>query len=299
MPTDIGLINGEQASDLFIPISAVPASGGLLRNAGGRISGFGAAGIAASEIPTTISKTENYFYTLETEQAAKLGINYIGTFNSEITKKMKVYVREYAKYSSSESTDGKASLRFGAMWRATVLVDQTDATGNVNFAVVAASATLKNLAVQVSITHQGFDKTDQVGIDRASQLAMDATKDGLNVSSFAKFTDAVEKAIKAVISAKAASPLECIGVKLYETDQLLDSVARTFALSYIAKGYGCVDAIDAFPVKNDRIDRIIRGTYEAVSQKDGDASDPMAQLKARQLIEGVRIPLTRWWELGG
>lgn len=236
----------------------------------------------------------NTSYTLETDQALQLGISYVGTGNLDVDKKMKVFVREYAKYDTCESTDGKATLRYGAVWRARVLIDQTDASGKINFAMVAASATLKNLSVQVSITHEGFAAEDQQAIDLASAAAMDATANGLNVSSFVKFSEQVENAVKAAMKAKVMAPLHYLGYQLHESDQLLESVARTFALSYIARGAGCLQPIADFPVKNPNIEKVIRETYDALSNKPCDAGDKVAQLTAQRLLGGIKLRLPFW-----
>jgi hypothetical protein len=236
------LLDGERASDLIIPVPSKPPAGGQRRS--GRM-GLVSQELKCAQAPTEAPRVDNHYYTLETEHAAKLGVTYIGTGSLDLDKKMKVYVREYSRYNTCTATDGKTELRYGAVWRATVLIDETDASASVNFAVVAASATLRNVSVQVLITHDGFDDTDRVGIDEASQAAMEATKDGLNVASFVKFSEAVEKAIKTTINAKVRTPMRVIGVKREESGGLREAVARTLALAYIAKGRTAADAIAA------------------------------------------------------
>ncbi|MGA2851171.1 MAG: hypothetical protein ABSE46_19375 [Terracidiphilus sp.] len=243
-------------------------------------------------VPTDTPKVSNSSYTLDTEQAGKLGISYLGTGDASIDHKMKVFVREYAKYNTCEATDGKSTLQYGAVWRATVLIDETDATGKVNFAVVAASATLKNVSVQVTVSHQGF--ANQVPIDVAGQAAMQATAQGLNVASFVKFSEEVEKAISAVIQSPVATPLQLIGTRSNEAEILLDSVVRTFALSYIAAGKGCLEPIADFPVKSKRVERIIRETYDQLSPTPCDASNQVTRLNAKQLLNGLKVS-TSWW----
>jgi hypothetical protein len=223
-----------------------------------------------------------------------LGINYLGTGNLDVDKKMKVFVRQYAKYGECESTDGKATLRYGASWCATVVIDEADASGKVNFAIVAASATLKSLSVQVSITHSGFAPDDRLAIDQASQAAMEATAAGLNVSSFVKFSEQVEKAVQAAMKAKVVAPLHYLGYELHKSDELLDSVARTFALSYIARGVGCLESIADFPVKNPRTEKVIRDTYVSLSSTPCSAEDKTTQLAAQRLLGGIKVGLPFW-----
>jgi hypothetical protein len=272
------LIDSVEFADLFLPARAP-----------GRKSHLGSAGVTpqCAAVPTSTPKTANTSYSLDTEQAGKVGINYIGTGDLEVDKKMKVFIREYAKYDTCESTDGEATLQYGAFWRATVLIDESDATGKLNFAIVAASATLKNVTVQVSVNHQGF--ADQKAIDEAGQGAMEDTAQGLNVASFVKFSQDVEKAIRAVIQSSVTTPLQLIGIKPHDSEILLESVVRTFALSYIARGKKCLDPISDCPVKGDKIEKIIRGTYDSLSSRPCDASDVMTQLAAQRLLNGIKV----------
>jgi hypothetical protein len=288
-------LDGDYEPNLFVPVgSPAEEKGGHRRKAAALTPGAGAAKYQCSSPPTDPSKVSNTSYTLETDQAVQLGINYVGTGNLEVDRKMKVFVREYAKYDTCESADGKATSRYGAVWRATVLIDQTDASGKINFAMVAASATLKNVSVEVSITHEGFAAADREAIDLASAAAMDATAQGLNVSSFVKFSEQVEKAVRAAMKAKTATPLRYLGYQLHDSDQLLESVARTFALAYIARGAGCLEPIADFPVKSPKIEAAIRETYSALSSKPCDASDKTTQLAAQQLLGGIKVKLPFW-----
>jgi len=287
-----GLADGEPASDIFIPVGPAPEAAHAPRRGLRAVSR--ADEVKCAAIPTETPKYFNHYYMLETEQADEIGISYAGTAKADIQKRMKLFVREYSRYDTCPSTDGKAELQYGAVWRATVLIDQSDIAGNMSFAVVAASATLKNLSVQVSITHEGFDEADRVGIDQASQAAMEATKDGLNVTSFVKFNEAVENAIGVVTKAKVRTPLRLIGVRRQGTAQLLDSVARTVALAHIAKGHELARAVAAFPAGSEHIRNVIEETYQTIA---GDLSpaDKMVRLAAQRLIEGVKVPLG-WFE---
>jgi hypothetical protein len=273
------LIDSVGAPDLFVPVN----SASRLR----RLDSVAEVIPQCAIVPTDTTKVANTSYTLDTEQAGKLGITYIGTGDLSLDHKMKVFVREYVKYNTCESMDGKATLQYGAVWRATVLIDETTTSAKVNFAIVAASATLKNIAVQVSITHQGF--VNQEAIDEAGQAAMEDTAQGLNVASFLKFSQDVEKAIRAVISSSVTIPLQLIGIKPHNIDVLFESVVRTFALSYIARGKGCLDPIADFPVKGEKIDKIIRETYDLLSSKPCDAGSAVTRLSANQLLNGIKI----------
>lgn len=287
-------LDGDYAPNLFVPVGPATGTGDRRRQAKTAAPGAAAIKFRCASPPTDTPKVSNTSYTLETDQAVQLGISYVGTGNLDVDRKMKVFVREYAKYDTCESTDGKATVKYGAVWRATVLIDQTDATGKVNFAVVAASATLKNLSVQVSIEHDGFAEEERPAIDEAGAKAMDATANGLNVSSFVKFSEQVEKAVRAAMKAKVKTPLQPIAFQLHDADQLQESVARTFALAYIARGRGCLDPIADFPVKSPRIEAVIRETYDALSSTPCEAGDKIVQLQAERLLAGIKVKLPFW-----
>src|SRR5689334_923486 len=104
------LIDAIEPADLFLPVI------------GPRRLGATAApsGPECLTIPTTTSKVTNTAYTMDTEQAGKLGVSYLGTGEASVDHKMKVFIREYKKYSECESKDGTATLQYGAVWRATV-----------------------------------------------------------------------------------------------------------------------------------------------------------------------------------
>jgi hypothetical protein len=264
---------------VFVPLGRNPEIMKIIRSRGTAPS--------CQSVPTTADKVSQTSYTLDTDVAGKLGITYIGTGNASIDQTMKVFVREFARYSTCESTDGKATLQYGAVWRATVLIDSTAASGSVNFAIVAASATLKNVAVQVSIISQGF--TDQTNIDQKSQAAMADTASGLDVTSFGKFSQDVESAIAIAVASQVKAPLELIGIITHDTGALLDAVATAFALAYIAKGRGCLDPIKDFPVHTNEIEQVIRSTYDALSNTPCDASDQLTQIAAQRLLNGIKI----------
>jgi hypothetical protein len=95
--------------------------------------------------------------------------------------------------------------------------------------------------------------------------------------------------IDRVISSPVATPLQCIGVKPHIFDGLLQSVIRTFTLSYIAQGKGCLEPIAEFPMKGEEVEKIIRETYDFLSPKPCDASNDATRLAAKQLLNGLRI----------
>jgi hypothetical protein len=284
------LIDADFTAPPYVPVGFAPKDAKKL----GGAAAAAAAPPPCAAPPTDPGKVSNTSYSLETDRAGQLGINYVGTGNLEIDKKMKVFIREYAKYDTCHSANGEGVLRYGAVWRATVLIDQTDATGKINFAMVAASATLKNLTVEVSITHEGFAAADRVAVDEASTAAMEATANGLNVASFVKFSEQVEKAVRAAMQAQVAQPLRYLGYEPVAPDDLSEAVARTFALSYIARGEPCTKAIAEIPTKGARTEAVIKETYKALTKTECDASNKIAQVAAEQLLGGIKVKLP-WW----
>jgi hypothetical protein len=248
---------------------------------------YAVSGKECSAVPEKVTKTFNGSYDLETSAAAKLSVNWLASGSADVDRQMRVFVREYSRFATCDSSDGTTQLVYGAYWRATVLVDQLDLEGKLSFAVAAASATLKNRNVQVLIEHQGFADTSD--IDVASQAAMKETQDGLTVLSYAKFTEALGKAADAVVKSPVVTPLPLIGSNTKNLVDLRRQLAQVFALTYISQGRGCLDAIQALRDTSQSAAEGIRETYRLLTGTDCNASDPIAQLKARQVLNGVRI----------
>jgi hypothetical protein len=286
-------LDGTRAPDLFLPIGTVSARDSKLQ-AVGDMPAVPFQDQDCDQRPTVCTKSDNFYTTMDTEVAAQLKITYIGTGSASVDRKMKVFMREFRKYADCELSNGKGTVRYGAVLRATVLIDEDDVKSEVNFPMVAASATLKHHTAQVHISAAGFDPVEQIGIDDAGQKAMAATKGGLNVSTFADFADLLEKAIGLAIKAKVALPLTRIGFEPRQSPELIESVARAFAVSCAAEGRGADDAIAAFPKRDASIEQAIRDVYDKLEAQDPDPS--MVRMKAQNLIEGIQVPIKYWYQ---
>lgn len=240
-----------------------------------------------STIPTSPTRTFNGSYTLDTDAAGKLSVNYIGTGSVAVDQTMRVFVREYSKLATCDATDGTGTLVYGAWWRATVLVKTTDVQANLSFAVVAASATLNNQTTQVLIEHQGF--VNQQQIDTADQVAMKDAANGLTVVTYAKFADDIENAANAVVASSTVTPLPFAGTTSTVMHELGKTIASAFALTYIAQGRGCLDAIGDLKDKSADAGLTIRATYRMLTNTDCDASDQIAQVTAKRILNGIEI----------
>ena len=282
-----------KAPDLFLPIGTVSAADTKLQLARG-MAAAPFQNLDCDHPPTECKQSDNFYQTMDSETAAQLKITYIGTGSADVDHKMKVFMREFRRYSDCELANGKGTVRYGAVWRATVLIDEADTKGDVNFPMVAASATLKNHSVQVHISSAGFDKDDQVGIDDAGQKAMAITKGGLNVTNFSQFADLLDAAIGLAVKAKVAAPLSRIGFQPRQAPELGESVAKAFAIACAAESRGVDDALSGFPLRNDSIERAIRDAYAKLEENDKDPR--VVRIKARSLIEGVQIPVKQWFQ---
>ena len=285
---------GTLASDLFLPLGAEPAGAAKLL-APGAPTAIAFEGLDCDPRPTTITESREFYRLIDTQVAAQLKITYLGNASASVERKMKVFMREYCKYSDCELPNGRGTVRYGAAWRATVLIDEEDAKADVNFPMVAASATLRNHSVQVYISTVGFDPVDRQGIDEVGHKAMEATKGGLNVSTFSQFAGLMEGAIGMAIKAKVASPLTRIGFEPRQLPELNQSIAEAFAIACAAEGRSADDAVAAFAVRNAGTELAIREVFKRLTAQDSDPR--VVRLKAQRLIEGVQIPIRRWYQV--
>jgi hypothetical protein len=282
-----------KAPDLFLPIVTLSVADTKLQSAAGTAAApF--QDLDCDHPPTECKQSDNFYQTMDSETAAQLKVTYIGTGSADVDHKMKVFIREFRRYSDCELANGQGTVRYGAVWRATVLIDEADAKGDVSFPMVAASATLRNHSVQVHISSAGFDKVDQVGVDDAGQKAMAVTKGGLNVTNFSQFADLLDTAIGLAIKAKVATPLSRIGFEPRRAPELGESVAKAFAIACAAEGRTVDDALKGFPLRNDSIEKAVRDAYAKLEENDKDPR--VVRIKAQSLIEGVQIPIKQWYQ---
>ena len=213
------------------------------------------------QAPTEATQLSTTQFVLDKSTAAKLGLSFALSGNASYDAKSKVFVREVKRFSSCDSTDGRYSLQYGAAWRATVLIDEAAASGAVNFAVAAASATLHNAAVQVAIEARGWAGSE---ISQLSATAMQATAAGLNVITFSKFNEAAEQAAAKATTGPLSSTLELIAISP-KTADFTPSVITTLALQYLSQGRGCLEVTRDFAVKSPEVESLIRDVYETVA----------------------------------
>ena len=222
--------------------------------------------------------------------AASLKITWIATGNLEADKNSLVFVRDYAKFARCRATDNTGSVLYGSRLLSTVLVDQTDISGGANFAVAAASATVKGRSVQVSIDSGAFaDST----VGQNATAAQNQTASGLNVDHYADFNKSMGAAYTAAQASDVAT-MEPIG---FEPDiditEMVKGLATTFALDRIVGGWGCDDAVKQFnQIFTDKVGTLtessIRSTYQQVA-KGCSASSPLVKATANAILNGQRI----------
>jgi hypothetical protein len=245
------------------------------------------ANVPSAADATNFSDHAQYY---DRDLAGSLKITFFGTGNLDADKSSKVFVREYRKFARCPATDGSGNLLYGVSLRAAVLVDQTDIAAGANFAVAAASATVKQRSVQVAVDGSGFADS---GVAVAAASAQNITQSGLKVENYGDFNKAMSAAFDTAVKSAIAS-MQLVGFEPnVDWADLVKGVATTFALDRMAQGYGCEDAVEkfneVFPDKrSSETERAIRGTYQAVA-KGCDASSPVVKALAESIIGGQRI----------
>ena len=229
-------------------------------------------------------------YLLDRDLAGTLKISYIGTVNGDADKASKVFVREFSKFANCPSTDGTGTVLYGASIRATVLIDSTDANGSVNFAIAAASATVKSRSVQVRVEGLGFqDQQIQVASSQAQQV----TQSGLKVENYNDFNKALSQAFDLAVKSNIVA-MQVVGFTPNGDSKLIATgIASTWALDRIAQGYGCNEAVSSFnqifpnQVSQSATDTI-NGVYTSIVGGCG-VTNPIFRASADAILNGQRL----------
>lgn len=248
--------------------------------------------LACAQVPT-VAQAVNFrddAYLLDRDLAAQLKISWIASGNADADKTSKVFVREFSKFATCPSTDGAGTVMYGAALRATVLIDETDVSGSVNFAVAAASATVKSRSVQVRVEGLGF-QDPQISVNAAQ--AQTVTASGLKVENYSDFIKALSKAFDLAVQSNIVA-MQVIGFTPNgDPTQLEGGLASTWALDRIAQGYGCNDAISQFATEFPNQQSAgnaatINNTYQQIAG-GCDASKPLVRAVAESILNGHRL----------
>lgn len=247
---------------------------------------------SCAAIPTT-DKAVNYrddAYLLDRDLAGKLKVTFFGSVDASGDKSTKVFVREISKYATCDASNGSGTLQYGVSLRATVLIDTTDISGGVNFAIAAASATVKSRSVQVRVESLGFADPN-VAIKSAT--AQNVTSSGLTVDTYGDFKKALNDAFDTAVKSNIAS-MQLVGFSPAAlTKDYSGDLAVVYALDRITQGYGCNEAVLSFNTefpnkKSAATEKAIRDVYNQIAS-GCDASAALTRATAEAVLLGHRL----------
>lgn len=243
--------------------------------------------------PVNQLKSFGYFASTDFEGAASLNLTFpLGGGSGDFKKSSQAVVFRTGQTFECQSTDGKYTVIYGTEFDSGVLINQDSIAGKANFATVAANVTINNSNTEFSYSSSGF-KDDGDIRTAGGKIASDMSTNGLSVQTFKDFNTDFTGAITAASAAKSQDPPVVIGWRPIAEDDVAKALAQVYALGYIARGRGCSDAINSFPLKFSGAEPAIRSTYKTLSSgaTDCDASDKNMQALAKQLLSGQRISL--------
>jgi hypothetical protein len=246
-------------------------------------------GTQCTTVPTSTTASFDKYYYLSTDVAGQLGINWIVSASTSASDQQVVLIREYRKYGTCPTTDGSGDLQYGATVRATVQVSTDSLKAGLNFAVVAASATLNNQSASVLIEDIGFN---DASLDTKIQTAMqDVSSTGLTVTTFGTFSKDLEAAITeaaATTASQIATPYQKLAfVPNTSTNSISTSVTTTFGLSCMAKGWGCMDAQNKVPNRTANTDAAVQQVYTTITGACAGVND-LQKATAQSLLAGIQ-----------
>jgi len=224
-----------------------------------------------------------FITVMSAEYAAHLGITFVGSISGDFAADDMVVVSDLKRGKECLATDGHTQLLYGQVMRSTVRTSNLQGKASVTLAIVAASATITNQRNFVEVESNGLPTAVQTLMLEAKNVAAS----GLTVETYGKFIDKVGAAEKEAL--KPLGSVVLIGVAVDVTDsELIAAITRAFALEYIGRGRGCLDAIQAYKRTGADQEQIIRKTYETIA-KGCDASAYPAREKARELLNGIEV----------
>jgi hypothetical protein len=220
------------------------------------------------------------FYTLR--QAYKLGIPIA---NLDFSKNTTVYVRDYMRAETCQSTDGVTTLKYGQVIRTVIEIEDFDASTGVDLASIAASGTLKKKKQTFYLYKDGFynPQIDQI-ISNVSGKVFD-------VENYALYQNVMSQMINLLSKPETQFSVNLIGVeaKIDDDKFLEDASIITYTLSRIERGKNCIEIKNNFE-NNPKAIELIERTFNALELKcDEIKPTEETKLKAKRLLQGIKV----------
>jgi hypothetical protein len=234
-------------------------------------------------------KAFGHFKGMTVKDAANLNLTF-GGIQGQFSDNSQVVIYRSGKTFTCPSTDGKYLVTYGTEVDGGVAISQISLNGSATFAVIAANAQISNASTSYDYAAVGY--TDTSAWDTANSKVIQDMANNLTVPTYDAFSKDWTAALATVPNLSKPATPAVIGYAPIGVAGLAQSLADGYALMFIAEGRGCMDATNAFPVKDSWVDGEIRKVYLQLSNGKSDCSgtaDPTEGPIARQLLAGVKI----------
>jgi len=233
-----------------------------------------------------------HFSQMSAEDAASLNLQFGGAGGSvSFSGQSQVIVWRQGKTFTCPSTDGKYNVVYGAEWDSAIAISQTSLTGKASFATIAANVQINNSSTTYDYVAAGYTTT--AAWETANgKILQDISTNGLSVTNYATFDNDFGSTLTAASAMTPVDPPQPIGYAPIGTTDAAQSLAKGYAIMFIASGRGCKDAEDAFPIQESWVDATMRSVYLEMSNQKSDCdgkADPNEQAIAGQLLTGINI----------
>jgi hypothetical protein len=233
-----------------------------------------------------------HFSQMSAQDAASLNLQFGGLGGSvNFTGQSQVIVWRQGKTFTCPSTDGKYNVIYGAEWDSAIAISQDSLTGKASFATIAANVQINNSSTTYDYVAAGYTTTSNWETANG-KILQDISTNGLSVTNYATFDTDFGLTLTAASAMTPVDPPKPIGYAPIGVTDAAQSLAKGYAIMFIAKGQGCLDAKAAFPISEPWVEAIMRSVYLEMSsgKSDCDAkADPSEQPIAIQLLTGVNI----------
>lgn len=277
--------NNEEEQFLFEPLETRPMNLNL-KNSDAFVKDVVDVKLSCSKPPTIqevrtgeMKYTDN-FYSLR--QAYKLGIPIV---SADYSSNSKIYVRDYSRYLPCTSDDGKTIIKYGHVIRAVIEIEDLDASAGTDLASIAASGTIGKKRQSFYLYKNGIDNPE---ID---EIISTVSGKVFDVENYSLYQTVMTKMIALLKKPETKWSVNQIGIIQQVTDDLFleEAPIVAYAISKIQKGKNCEEIKASFNANKTAIE-IVERTFSAMDI-NCDASSPSdeAKLKAKKLLQGIKV----------
>lgn len=222
----------------------------------------------------------DYFYSVK--QAYSLGIPVVSL---NLSSNSKVFVRDYSRYKTCPSADGKTEIKYGHVIRTVIEIQNLDASEGTDLATIAAKGTLEKRRQTFYLYKNGIDNPE---ID---EIIASVSGKVFDVENYSLYQNIMTKMISILRKPATKWSVNPIGVvKKVEGELFLEEAPIiTYVISRIEKGKNCEEIKASFKDNNNALELVDRIFSAMNIECNATSPNEESKLKAKRFLQGVRV----------